>query len=122
MNNGIDAASTGLLARTQELDLAANNLANANTSSGAPPSTLPFAAKVGEQNIPPLQPFLVVNRREESRTAQIFYVAPKAIQPASFSMEALPPRYTYEHSANHPRQLAASPTVGTLPAKVPQEK
>ncbi len=32
MNNGIYAASTGLLARTQELDLAANNLANANTS------------------------------------------------------------------------------------------
>lgn len=30
--NGIYAASTGLLARTQELDLAANNLANANTS------------------------------------------------------------------------------------------
>jgi len=32
MNNGIYAASAGLLARTQELDLAANNLANANTS------------------------------------------------------------------------------------------
>jgi flagellar basal-body rod protein FlgF/flagellar basal-body rod protein FlgG len=32
MNNGIYAASTGLLARTQELDLAANNLANANTT------------------------------------------------------------------------------------------
>jgi flagellar basal-body rod protein FlgF/flagellar basal-body rod protein FlgG len=32
MNNGIYAASTGLLARTQQLDLAANNLANANTS------------------------------------------------------------------------------------------
>ncbi len=32
MSNGIYAASTGLLARTQELDLAANNLANANTS------------------------------------------------------------------------------------------
>jgi flagellar basal-body rod protein FlgF/flagellar basal-body rod protein FlgG len=32
MNNGIYAASTGLLARTQELDLAANNLANANTN------------------------------------------------------------------------------------------
>jgi flagellar basal-body rod protein FlgF/flagellar basal-body rod protein FlgG len=32
MNNGIYAASTGLLARTQELDIAANNLANANTS------------------------------------------------------------------------------------------
>jgi flagellar basal-body rod protein FlgF/flagellar basal-body rod protein FlgG len=32
MNNGIYAACTGLLARTQELDLAANNLANANTS------------------------------------------------------------------------------------------
>lgn len=32
MNNGIYAASTGLLARTQELDVAANNLANANTS------------------------------------------------------------------------------------------
>lgn len=32
MNNGIYAASTGLLARTQELDLAAHNLANANTS------------------------------------------------------------------------------------------
>jgi len=32
MNNGIYAASTALLARTQELDLAANNLANANTS------------------------------------------------------------------------------------------
>ncbi|PSH03177.1 MAG: flagellar basal-body rod protein FlgF [Acidobacteria bacterium] len=31
MNNGIYAASAGLLARTQELDLAANNLANANT-------------------------------------------------------------------------------------------
>jgi flagellar basal-body rod protein FlgF/flagellar basal-body rod protein FlgG len=32
MNNGIYASSTGLLARTQELDLAANNLANANTT------------------------------------------------------------------------------------------
>jgi flagellar basal-body rod protein FlgF/flagellar basal-body rod protein FlgG len=32
MNNGIYAASAGLLARTQELDLAANNLANANTA------------------------------------------------------------------------------------------
>jgi flagellar basal-body rod protein FlgF/flagellar basal-body rod protein FlgG len=32
MNNGSYAACTGLLARTQELDLAANNLANANTS------------------------------------------------------------------------------------------
>src|SRR5208337_5307677 len=32
MNNGIYAASTGLLARTQELDVAANNLANANTT------------------------------------------------------------------------------------------
>jgi flagellar basal-body rod protein FlgF len=32
MNNGIYAASTGLLARTQELDIAANNLANANTT------------------------------------------------------------------------------------------
>ena len=32
MNNGIYAASTGLLARTQELDLAAQNLANANTT------------------------------------------------------------------------------------------
>jgi flagellar basal-body rod protein FlgF/flagellar basal-body rod protein FlgG len=32
MNNGIYAASTGLMARTQELDIAANNLANANTS------------------------------------------------------------------------------------------
>jgi flagellar basal-body rod protein FlgF/flagellar basal-body rod protein FlgG len=32
MNSGIYAASAGLLARTQELDLAANNLANANTS------------------------------------------------------------------------------------------
>jgi flagellar basal-body rod protein FlgF/flagellar basal-body rod protein FlgG len=32
MNNGIYAASTGLLARTQELDLAAHNLANANTT------------------------------------------------------------------------------------------
>jgi flagellar basal-body rod protein FlgF/flagellar basal-body rod protein FlgG len=31
MNNGIYAASAGLLARTQELDVAANNLANANT-------------------------------------------------------------------------------------------
>jgi flagellar basal-body rod protein FlgF len=31
MNNGIYAASAGLLARTQQLDLAANNLANANT-------------------------------------------------------------------------------------------
>jgi len=29
MNNGIYAASTGLMARTQELDVAANNLANA---------------------------------------------------------------------------------------------
>jgi len=32
MNNGIYAASTGLMARTQELDVAANNLANANTT------------------------------------------------------------------------------------------
>ena len=32
MNNGIYAAGTGLLARTQELDLAANNLANAGTT------------------------------------------------------------------------------------------
>jgi flagellar basal-body rod protein FlgF/flagellar basal-body rod protein FlgG len=32
MNSGIYAASSGLLARTQELDLTANNLANANTS------------------------------------------------------------------------------------------
>ena len=32
MNNGIYAASAGLLARSQELDLAANNLANANTT------------------------------------------------------------------------------------------
>ena len=32
MNNGIYAASTSLLARTQELDMAANNLANANTT------------------------------------------------------------------------------------------
>jgi flagellar basal-body rod protein FlgF/flagellar basal-body rod protein FlgG len=32
MNNGIYTASTGLLARTQELDQAANNLANANTT------------------------------------------------------------------------------------------
>jgi flagellar basal-body rod protein FlgF len=32
MGNGIYAAGTGLLARTQELDIAANNLANANTS------------------------------------------------------------------------------------------
>ena len=32
MGNGIYSAGTGLLARTQELDVAANNLANANTS------------------------------------------------------------------------------------------
>jgi flagellar basal-body rod protein FlgF/flagellar basal-body rod protein FlgG len=32
MNNGIYAASAGLLARTQELDVAASNLANASTS------------------------------------------------------------------------------------------
>jgi flagellar basal-body rod protein FlgF len=32
MNNGIYAASAGLLARTQQLDVAANNLANANTT------------------------------------------------------------------------------------------
>lgn len=32
MNSGIYSASAGLLARTQQLDLAANNLANANTS------------------------------------------------------------------------------------------
>ena len=32
MNNGIYAASTGLLARSQELDVAAHNLANANTT------------------------------------------------------------------------------------------
>lgn len=32
MNNGIYAASAGLLARTQQLDIAAENLANANTT------------------------------------------------------------------------------------------
>lgn len=32
MGNGIYSAGTGLLARTQQLDVAANNLANANTS------------------------------------------------------------------------------------------
>jgi flagellar basal-body rod protein FlgF/flagellar basal-body rod protein FlgG len=32
MNSGIYTASAGLLARTQQLDVAANNLANANTS------------------------------------------------------------------------------------------
>ena len=31
MNNGLYSACAGLLARTQELDVAANNLANVNT-------------------------------------------------------------------------------------------
>ena len=59
---------------------------------GCPTFAAVFAAKVGGQAIPSLQPLQVVipSVARNPRTAQIFHSDPKAIPPASPSVEALP--------------------------------